>query len=361
MNARNVLTGLIVSAAAGMLASCGKGVVTYTVGGNITGATTTVLITLNGTTGINMSGDGNFKFPNQLMTDDTYNVQIADPNDRCTVANGAGTVAMINIVNVSITCVPQPVTQTVVRSALLSGASENPAVTTNARGVGGVIVVNSNPTLNSPITGGVTFSGLTPDPGQLNPVQIHQAPLGNPSGSGQVIIPLTLAADGLTAFVPAGTTLTPAQYTALLAGELYFNVSTANNQNGEIRGQIQLQGGVAASVATLDASQVVPPTSSTATGTGTLLADLATGKILSSYITDNVASPTGAGIHTSPAQGSNGASIVAFTSSTSFTAPPAGTVLTPQNLADFSNNLLYFEVDSAGNANGEIRGNIAPQ
>src|SRR5690242_7843113 len=337
MNARNVLTGLIVSAAAGMLASCGKGVVTYTVGGSISGATPTVLITLNGTTGINMSGDGNFRFPNKLMTGDTYNVQIADPSDRCTVANGAGTVAMMNIVNVSITCVTQPATQTVVRSALLSGAAENPAVTTNARGVGGVIVINSNPAVNSPITGGITISGLTPG-GQLNPVQIHQSPLGNPSGVGPVIINLTVASDGLTAFIPAGTTLTPAQYTALLAGELYFNVSTANNPSGEIRGAIQLQGGVAASVATLDQSQVLPtPTGSTATGTGTVLADLATGKILISYITHTVASATAADIHTGAGAGTT---VVAFTNLQAGVAtPPVGAMMTAQNLSDFANSL----------------------
>src|SRR5690349_17560209 len=190
MNARSVLTGLIVSAAA-LLASCGKGVVSYTVGGNISGATTTVLITLNGTTGINMSGDGNFKFPSQLMTGDTYNVQIADPNDRCTVANGAGTVAMINIANLSITCVAQPANRPVVRSARLSGAAESPAVMTNASGSGGAIV-NSSTLV---ITGGVTFSGLT----AVNSVGLFQAPSMNPAGSGPLLVNLTVAADGVTA------------------------------------------------------------------------------------------------------------------------------------------------------------------
>ena len=361
MNARSVLTGLVVSAAA-VLASCGKGVVTYTVGGNISGAAplTTVLITLNGTTGINMSGDGNFRFPNQLMTGDTYNVQIADPSDRCTVANGAGTVAMINIVNVSITCVIQPATQTVVRSARLSGAAENPAVMTNASGSGGAIVNSST----LAITGGVTFSGLT----AVNSVGLFKAPSGMPTQTGSLLFNLTLATDGVTAVVPAGTTLTSGAYTALLANELYFEVRTAAHPNGEIRGQIQLQGGVAASVATLDQSQVVPPTTSAAAGTGTLLADRATRRILIAYITHTVTNATDAAIHTSSGPTTNGASIVAFANiemgtgggGTNLAYPAAGSMMTAQNLADFDASRLYFDVANVADPNSEIRGNIAP-
>jgi hypothetical protein len=265
---------------------------------------------------------------------------------------------MTNITGVSISCVAQPAVQTVVRSANLFGASEFPTpVATNASGAGGVIVNSTS----LAITGGVTLSGLTP-----TSAAIFQTPGGAPTINGPAIINLILAADGATAIVPSGTVLTAGQYASLLAGELYFNVDTAANPNGEIRGQIQLQGGVAAGVATLDKSQVVPPTTSTATGTGTVLADLATGKVLISYITHNVANATAADIHTGTGAGST---VVGFTNlqtgidlaGNNLATPPVGAMMSAQNLADFSANLLYFNVDTMANPNGEIRGNIAPQ
>lgn len=357
MNARNVLTGVVVGAAAGLLGSCGYGVTTYTIGGEIAGATTTVLITLNGTTGIEMLGDGSFTFPNELMSGDTFNVQVLDPSDRCVVANGAGTVGVRNITEVSIRCGAQT-TQPVVRSAILLGAAENPAVMTNASGAGGVIV---NPS-SLAITGGITFSGLMP---LTNQIHIHQAPAASPAGNGAAIIALTLAADGLTAIVPSGTVLAADQYASLLAGELYFNVGTAAHPNGEIRGQIETQGGVAASVAALDGTQVIPPVATTASGKGTVVVDRATGKILISYLTHTLANAGAADIHTSAGP----ASIVAFTSvkanidgvGTDLANPPPGAAMSTQDLADFDASLLYFNVASTAHSAGEIRGNIAPQ
>jgi hypothetical protein len=294
-------------------------------------------------------------------------VQVVDTNDQCLVANGAGTVDMSNITGVSITCIAQAL-QTpqlaIVRAANLSGSQEIPAVTTNANGVGGIVVIPST-TQPMPISGGITFSGLTPLAGQVN---IHLAPSGNPTGNGSVLVSLVLGSDGLTAVVPPGTTIPAVLLGPLLRGELYFNVGTAANQGGEIRGPIELQGGVAVSVALLDQSQVRPnPTASGASGAGMLLADLATGKILISYITHTV-NATAVAIHTSTSQNPNGASIVAFTNllanidvnGNNLATPLSTATLTPQNLTDFGSNLLYFEVDSTAFPNGEIRGNISP-
>jgi hypothetical protein len=347
------------------LASCHGTEATYSIGGSISGTTGTVVLKLNGGDDIVLNGDGSFKFDQKLLKDDTFNVQVIDANDRCTVSNGAGVVGQSNITDVSIGCVAQSAqnfTLAAIRSANLSGAQENPPVTTNATGAGGVILAPAS----LAITGGVSLSGLTPLAGQI---QIHQAPSGNPAGNGPAIVNLILAADGLTAVVPPGTVLTLNQLASLLAGELYFNVATAANLNGEIRGAIELQGGVAASVAALDQSQVVPPTGSAAAGTGTILANLATGKVLIAYVTHNVANTTASAIHASTGAGTNGASVVPFTNlQTNFdgaganlATPPATALLAAQNLADFAAHLLYFEVDSQANPNGEIRGNISPQ
>jgi hypothetical protein len=354
-----VLGGAIATAVMVAIASCHGTEATYSIGGNLSGTTGPVVLKLNGGNDIGMSGDGTFKFDQKLLMNDTFNVQIVDPADRCAVANGAGVVGKSNITNVTITCIvrtdPAVASLAVVRSAILNGAQETPPVTTNATGSGGLVVIPN--ATQMPVAGGITFTGFAPGAGPgAGQVNIHLSPSGN------IVIPLILAADGLTAVVPPGTTLDPALLEPLRQGNLYFNVATAANQNGEIRGAIQLQGGVAASLAFLDHSVVVPPTGSAATGTGVLFADQATGRLLISYITHNVVNATAAAIHTSPILGTNGASVIPFSNlQTNLATPLSTATMSTQNLADFSAGLLYFEVDSAANPNGDIRGNIAPQ
>jgi hypothetical protein len=353
------LRGAAAAAILLLLVSCHGTEAQYSVGGDIFGTTVPVVLKLNGGNDIAMNGDGSFKFDQKLLTNDTFNVQVVDSGDRCTVSSGAGTVGKSNITNVSINCIvrtdPTVATLAVVRSASLSGTQETPPVTTNATGSGGLVVIPN--ATQMPIAGGITFSGFAPGAGPgAGQVNIHLSPSGN------IVVPLILAADGLTAVVPPGTTLDPALLEPLRQGNLYFNVATTANPNGEIRGVIQLQGGVAASLAFLDHSVVVPPTGSAATGTGVLFADQATGRLLISYITHNVANATAAAIHTSPVLGTNGASVILFSNiQTNLASPPSTATMSAQNLADFSAGLLYFEVDSATNPNGEIRGNIAPQ
>ncbi|HZF18513.1 MAG TPA: CHRD domain-containing protein [Burkholderiales bacterium] len=394
-NVRNMLIGFVVSAVlVGIIVSCGGGsgggdsaVPTYTVGGNITGAAGTVVLKLNGGNDMSMAAAGAFTFPTGLVAGSTYNVQVAAPNQRCTVTSGAGTMGAANISNVAITCGAQT-TQMVIRSTVLTGALQNPPVTTSATGVGGVIVDPTNTDVNGNvlITGGITFSGLSGPP-TAGGHHIHQTLPGDPTGNGNVIIGLTLASDGATAYVPTNTRLTPAQYTALLAGELYFNVHTVANSGGEIRGQITAQGGVLAAVANLTGAQEVsavgaPDSTSTATGTGTLLADAATHTILISYITHNVTNTTlnGAHIHTSvsvnpPCAGGptcKGAVTIGFNQALggNIAFSPANAPMSTSDVSSFFSSYLYFNVHSTNNlcgsagntscSGGEIRGNITP-
>jgi len=399
MKIRDVLLGFIVSAVVVVVAvSCGGGgggygssggstTPMYTVSGTLSGATGTVVLRLNGGSDMTVS-NGPFNFPSAVAYTSPYNVQVVDANDRCTVSpTGAGLMGTTNITNVAVTCAAQAA-ETVIRSARLDGAQANTMAT--GTGQGGVIV---NPTTRA-ITGGITFSGLTGAPlGGGGGAHIHRA-------NGSIAVGLTMASDNATGMVLNNIALSPADYAELLAGTLYFNVHTVANPGGEIRGQINVQGGVVASVAPLDNTQEVPASQSTATGNGTVIVDAAphdaatqTHTVLITYIAHNVSNASAAHIHTSvnpnpPCAGGptcNGPVILGFPNrqtnvdgvGTNIAYPPAGspgtpTTMTAQNLTDFGLNYLYFNVHSTNLlcpppgtptacGGGEIRGNITAQ
>jgi len=117
----------------------------------------------------------------------------------------------------------------------LSGAQEVPAIATVATGEGTAVVSSDG----SRITYYVTYSGLS---GPAVAAHIH---IGAVGVAGGVILPLAVSASPmvgtLTAanFMPSGSITTFAQAIAAIeAGNTYFNIHTAANPGGEIRGQI---------------------------------------------------------------------------------------------------------------------------
>jgi hypothetical protein len=116
-------------------------------------------------------------------------------------------------------------------TANLNGSQETPPPTSlTGTGTGTLVLNTSNNTITSC---SLTFSNLT---GPAVAAHIHLAPPGTP---GNIIVGLTLGAGGTSpATCPANAPLTAAQVTDLLQGNLYFNVHTAANPAGEIRGQI---------------------------------------------------------------------------------------------------------------------------
>jgi hypothetical protein len=113
-------------------------------------------------------------------------------------------------------------------SATLSGAQENPAVTTNGAGtVTGTYDANTNT-----LTYHVTWSNLS---GPATAAHFHgPAPAGT---NATVVVPFTIDAGGTSANGTA--TLTDPQETDLLNGLWYANVHTAAHGGGEIRGQVR--------------------------------------------------------------------------------------------------------------------------
>jgi len=106
----------------------------------------------------------------------------------------------------------------------LSGDQEVPPVTTSASGTGTISVG-----ADKSVSGSVMVKGVN-----ATAAHIHEAAKGK---NGPVIIPLTKSGDS-TFTVPSGAKLTDAQMKALESGDLYVNVHSAANPNGEIRAQL---------------------------------------------------------------------------------------------------------------------------
>jgi len=228
-------------------------------------------------------------------------------------------------------------------SALLTRAQENPAFTNFSSSGAGSITVD-------PVTRAI--SGVVVSDGMLGTqAHIHS---GAPGVAGPVEIPLT---GGPTIWrVPQGTVLTEDQFAKLSAGELYFNVHSAKAPGGEIRGQLTQQ----VRFASLSGDNESPATGSTASGTGYLGLNPATGAI-SGFVRTSGVIGIAAHIHIGAA-GANGLVIVPLAETapgSGIWAVPAGATLTAEQITAFNNNGLYFNVHSDAFPGGEIRGQIA--
>jgi hypothetical protein len=106
----------------------------------------------------------------------------------------------------------------------LAGDQEVPPVKSAGAGTGTIIVAP-----DKTVTGSVTTTGIVGTAGH-----IHLAESGK---SGPVVIMLVKKGD--TYAVPAGAKLTDEQFANFQTGNLYVNVHTAANANGEIRGQLK--------------------------------------------------------------------------------------------------------------------------
>ena len=224
---------------------------------------------------------------------------------------------------------------------LLSGIQEVPANGSQASGYGTVVL---NP-VSKALSGVLVTNGIVG-----TAAHIHS---GLPGVSGSVIIPLI---GGPTVWtVPAGTVLSDAQIASLAAGAYYLNVHTTAAPDGEIRGQLTQQLRFAA----LSGANEVPAVTTTASGTGVLAFNPVTSQI-SGFVQTSGITGTQAHIHQAAA-GVSGGIIVPLTETPAGSGRwvvPAGSTLTAAQAASFNSNGLYFNVHSAANPGGEIRGQI---
>ena len=107
----------------------------------------------------------------------------------------------------------------------LSGAAEVPAVKSAASARAVISVLP-----NHAVRGELLTHGIRP-----TMVHIHECAAGT---NGPVVIGLKHTGANIWR-VPAGAKLTPAQYRAFLAGDLYLNVHSHRHPAGALRGQIK--------------------------------------------------------------------------------------------------------------------------
>jgi len=110
-------------------------------------------------------------------------------------------------------------------NVMLSGAQEVPPVNTAATGSGTITVL-----MDRSVSGTVTTTGIVG-----TAAHIH---LAAPGQNGPVIVPLNKTGDNAWS-VPPSIRFNDAQYEAYRLGNLYVNVHSAANPDGEIRGQVK--------------------------------------------------------------------------------------------------------------------------
>jgi hypothetical protein len=233
--------------------------------------------------------------------------------------------------------------------ANLEGAQENPPVTTSGRGTG-VFALGATGLHYT-----ILVNGLS---GTISAAHFHNAATGT---NGGVVRALTFANNTTSGeWKPSDTqALTPALLTALISGNLYVNVHTAQNPGGEIRGQVTAFPGVGF-VAYLNGAQENPPVTTTGQGLGAFVWS-AEGLRYWATVTGLSGTISAAHFHNAAA-GTNGGVVRALTFENNTTSGVWTATDTQPLTATLINSLwqgnLYVNVHTAQNPGGEIRGQV---
>ncbi|HRJ15040.1 MAG TPA: CHRD domain-containing protein [Saprospiraceae bacterium] len=230
----------------------------------------------------------------------------------------------------------------------LNGGQVIPSVNNSARGI--VTVLISEDRTHISING--VFHGLS---GPVTACHIHT---GSPTANGPVLINLSNNVSGnrLRADIPIPTVF----WQKAFIPELYIDVHTAANPNGEIRGHLELMSEEMYSVILNGASEV-SPVSTSASGLGLLAYSPGNFTIRYYIVVNGLSGPiTAAHIH-SGAIGVNGPVVTPL--SQGLPNVLSGTLSTSSLPVDFFQKLiagtLYVNVHTNAHPGGEIRGQLS--
>ncbi|MCY7411399.1 MAG: CHRD domain-containing protein, partial [Chitinophagales bacterium] len=232
-------------------------------------------------------------------------------------------------------------------TAMLDGSQEVPAVVTSAYGLGSFNLYKNQ----KAITINVVVQGLS---GAITGAHFH---VGAPGVSGGVVEDLTSM---VTGNVIVGE-VDPALYLSdLLAGNIYINIHTTANPNGEIRGQVITDTKLAFD-ATIDGIQEVPAVVTSALGVAVAKLNTAMDTMWYHVVADGLSGAiTGAHFH-SGKKGVSGGVVVdlsAGISGNQVDGMISGSALTSDLINSFLTGGIYVNLHTATNPNGEIRGQV---
>lgn len=258
-------------------------------------------------------------------------------------------------------------TKSVSLSAVLNSRQETPAPTVTGSPTGMAVFTLVTSGGKTQLFYDITVTGLS---GPIAAAHLHNAVAGV---SGPVVREIFTSFKGTTAngvwsSNDSTQPLTPAFVSALLTGEMYVNVHTGANPQGEIRGQVYPS---RMFVAKLDTTQEVPPPAGTAKPTGTAIvilqgAEDGGAEIIANLAVDNLSGQILVGhFHNAPA-GTAGPVIkkINFTGnagSVVWRSTDSSDPLTPVFLRALFDEKLYINVHTEQNKAGEARGQVTLQ
>ena len=232
-------------------------------------------------------------------------------------------------------------------SARMNSAQQVPVNSSTALGLGGLTLNGTRDTLCV----NIGWNGLS---SALTGLHIHQ---GLPGENGPVLLDLVpFIQDNRVLTMLTGATLTPELIAMHLRGELYLNLHTEMNPNGEIRGQIIPEADVAF-VADLNGMQQVPMVSTDGYGLGTFLLAKHNGSLKFNAVFTGLSGPITAIHFHSGAMGTSGPvvqDLAAFLNGNTLN----GEVDPTPFLADLMAGNIYLNVHTDANPNGEVRGQL---
>ncbi len=236
-------------------------------------------------------------------------------------------------------------------TANLTGDQENPAVVSDAKGTGFFTLTEA----------GLVYS-ISVDSIEITNAHFHNAAIGANGGVARSILADFVGNTASGIWTPSDASpLTDDLIKELLLGNIYVNIHTAANPSGEIRGQLNLSGGIGFT-ANLTGDQEVPAVTTDASGTASFtLTDAG----LIFFITVEGLDITNAHFHMGAVGEVGGAVRSIFTDFDGNTASGVWrstdtTPLTKELIAELLKGNIYVNVHTLANLGGEIRGQVNP-
>lgn len=229
-------------------------------------------------------------------------------------------------------------------AAVLTALDEVPPVFSLGVGLGGFHIVKGS----DKIRYNIKITNLS---GPITAAHIHK---GKEGENGPVVAPLTSNGKNLEGELTLSAL--PADFMSTLYSDGYYvNVHTAANPSGEIRGQLFVGPGMTA-IAFLEGIQEVPAVTTMGSGFGFAGFNATFDSLVYGVIIQDLSGPpTAAHVHSGFA-GSNGPVLFSLTPALPGVIYTGFIPITPAMVSDFINNKLYFNIHTAANPGGEIRG-----